>query len=121
MTRYEEEIIGVKKESLEVLFLNYIFSNLEKGSNRTRYAGEAFSKLSKDNRGNLILTVEYKVFTEYTFEDGEKEYYNDVVQIALEGGYDYSKEDLNVIKEDMYLNSINDVAFIINILKNVKF
>lgn len=121
MVKYETEMIGVRKENLEVLILNYIFSNLERGKNRFRYAGEAFSKISKDSKGNLILTVEYKVFTEYNFEDGERESFEDIVQVAIEGAYDYSKEDMEVIKEDMYLGSINDVAFIHHILKSANF
>lgn len=117
MIKYEIEKIGVKKESLEVLILNYIFSNLERGENRLRYAGEAFSRISNDSKGNLTLTLEYKVFTDYTFEDGEKDSFEDIVQITLEGGCDYSKEDMEFIKKDMYLGSINNVAFIHHLLK----
>lgn len=114
----KKQFIEIEKESLEVLILNYIFSNLEKGKNRIRYAGEGFCRINKNSSNGINATIEYKVFTEYSFEDGDKEEYNDVVQITLESNCDYSKEDMNTIKEDMYLDTINDVAFIINIVKS---
>lgn len=121
MTKYENKFIGVNKESLEVLILNYIFSNLDRGKNRVRFAGDAFCKISISAEGSSVVGIEYKVFTEYLFDDGEKENYHDTVQIIIEGNCDYTKEDINRLKTDMYLNSINDVAFIVNLIKNIKF
>lgn len=115
------ELMMIGKRELEVLILNYISSNLETGRNRTRYIGEAFSTINKDDEGNYSITLEYRVFTEYNFDDGEKENFEDLVQINLKGDMDLSRKDMEAIKKEMYLNSINNAAFIVNILKIAKF
>lgn len=118
----EEKGFVVNKDSLEVLILNYIFSNLERNKTRTRYAGNGFAELNSDKEGNIYINLEYKVFTDYDFKDGDNEHYEDLVQISLKVKEEYSKNECDKIAKEMYLSSANNVAFILKILNNdIKF
>lgn len=118
----EEKGFVVNKDSLEVLILNYIFSNLEGNKIRTRYAGNGFAELKQDKDKNVYINLEYKVFTNYNFQDGDNEQYEDLVQISLKVKEEYSKDECNKIAKEMYLSSANNVAFILKILNSdIKF
>lgn len=118
----EEKGFVVNKDSLEALILNYIFSNLEGNKVRTRYAGNGFADLKQDKDNNIYINLEYKVFTNYKFEDGDNEHYEDLVQISLKVKEEYTKTECEKISKEMYLSSANNVAFILKILDNkIKF
>ena len=118
----DEKGFVVNKESLEVLILNYIFSNLEGNKVRTRYADNGFADLKQDKDNNIYINLEYRVFTDYNFEDGESEHCKDLVQISLKIKDEYTKVECEQISKEMYLSSANNVAFILKILdNNIKF
>lgn len=118
----EEKGFVVNKDSLEVLILNYIFSNLERNNIRTRYASNGFAELKQYKDKYVYINLEYKVFTNYNLKDEDNEQYEDLVQISLKVKDEYSKDECTKIAKKMYLSNANNVAFILKILdNNIKF
>lgn len=115
------DLINVNKDAMEVLVLNYIFSNLKQSKNVSNCAGNGFMEICENDNGIKCFVIEYKVFSDYKFEDS-REFFQDTVQVVLENKDEYSKKECESIKEDMYLGSANNVAFLIKLINpNVKF
>lgn len=118
----EKKDFIIPKETLESLILCHIFSNLNQNKNRKICAGNGFANLFSDKNDNCYITLEYKVFVDYNFDDGSEDHFNHLIQYTLGGKNEYTRKECEEIAKELYLKSPNDVAIILKILNSeVKF
>lgn len=108
----EQNDVYIKSEKLEILILNYMFSNMK----RDYYASNGFALLEgSNNNKNLSIKLDYKVIK----EDGT---FNKKLKKSLVPKDVYSREECKALADELYLKDENTIAFILKILNpDVRF
>lgn len=99
----EQEKFLIENDSLEILILNYIFSNIKIGY----YGQNGFASLEKLANNNISVKLNYKVTNEVEHKK---------VNILLVAKNTYTREECIKLAKEMYLKDENSAAFILKIL-----